>query len=140
MGKRNQVEEHTLLYQDHQLNPKDFLHFVETDEFGDDWRQLKLNDDEDTWALQILIMCDPTACPVIQGTGGLRKVRFAPERWNVGKSSAVRMCYAYYPKCWTVLLVMAYGKNEKDTLTNEEKAGIKKYLKQTESWLTQHSY
>ncbi|NQU23775.1 MAG: hypothetical protein HQ567_21045 [Candidatus Nealsonbacteria bacterium] len=140
MSKQNHVGECTLLYQDHQLNPEDFLHFVETDEFGEDWRQLKLNDDEDTWALQILIMCDPTGPPVIQGTGGLRKVRFAPKRWNVGKSGAVRVCYAYYPEHWTVLLVMAYGKNEKDNLTSEEKKGIKKYLEQTESWLIKHNY
>jgi len=127
------------LYQDHHLTPEDFLHFVELDEFRDDWEQLGLNDD-DTWALQICIMCDPKASPVIRGTGGLRKLRFAPERWNVGKRDAARVCYVYFPDYWTVLLVAAYGKNEKDDLTDEEKSGIKKYIKQVESWLAQHNY
>ena len=127
-------------YQGHDLNPEDFLHFVEMDEFRDDWKQLGLNDDEDTWALQSLIMCNPTSAPVVRGTGGLRKLRFAPERWNVGKSNAVRVCYVYFPKHWTVLLVAAYSKDEKDNLTDGEKAGIKKYIEQVESWLAEHNY
>ena len=139
MGKRNRVKERTLMYQDHRLTPEDFLHFVELDEFRDDWETLRL-DDDDIWTLQILIMCNPTRPPVIKGTGGLRKLRFAPERWNVGKSDAVRVCYVYFPDYWTVLLVAAYGKNEKDNLTDEEKAGIRTYIKQVESWLAKRNY
>ncbi len=140
MNKKNHVKECTLSYLDHQLSPEDFLHFVELDEFSDDWHDLKLNDDEDMWALQILIMCNAAGASVIKGTGGLRKLRFAPERWKVGKSGAVRVCYAYYPEYWTVLLMMAYGKNEKDSLTSEEKTGVKEYLKKYEAWLKVHNY
>ena len=91
-------------------------------------------------ALQLLIMCDPKGSPVIKGTGGLRKLRFAPQRWKVGKRGAVRVCYVYFPDHWTVLLVAAYGKKEKDNLTEEEKAGIRAYIKQVESWLADHNY
>ena len=75
-----------------------------------------------------------------QGTGGLRKLRFAPERWNCGKSGAVRVCYAYFPDHWKVVLMAAYGKGEKGNLTEKEKQGIKAYIKQVESWLAERNY
>ncbi len=135
-----QLKECTLLYEDHHPSPEDFLHFVEMDGFRDDWEQLRLDDENDDWALQILIMCDPKGSPVIKGTGGLRKIRFAPEGWNVGKRGAVRVCYVYFPEHWVVLLVAAYSKNEKDDLTNKEKKEIRTYLKQVESWLADRNY
>jgi len=39
-----------------------------------------------------------------------------------------------------VWLVAAYGKNEKDNLADEEKAGIRTYIKQVESWLAKHNH
>ena len=128
------------MYQDHQLTPEDYLHFVELDEFGDDWERLGLDVDDDLWALQILIMSNPKGPPVIGGTGGLRKVRFAPRRWKTGKRGAVRVCYVYFPDHWIVLLVTAYAKREKDDLTDEEKAGIRTYIRQVEVWLAEHNY
>jgi hypothetical protein len=129
-----------LEYPEDQLTPKDFLHFVELDEFRDDWQRLGLDVENDLWALQILIMCNPKGPPVIPGTGGLRKVRFAPDRWKVDKRGAARVCYAYFPAHWTVLLVAAYGKNEKDDLTHDERQGIRMYLRQVESWLEKRNY
>jgi len=140
MATRKRVTECTLLYQDHQLTPEDFLHFVELDGFRDDWEKLGLDDEHDDWALQILIMCNPKGAPVIKGTGGLRKLRFAPDRWKTGKRGAVRVCYVYFPDHWTVLLVAAYGKNEKDDLTQQERAGLKEYIGQVERWLAKHNY
>jgi hypothetical protein len=140
MMKQHDVAECTLSYLEHELTPEDFLHFVELDEFRDDWEQLELDVESDLWALQILIMSDPGAGPVIPGTGGLRKVRFAPKRWKKGKSGAVRVCYVYFPDHWTILLVIAYGRNEKDGLSDEEKRGIKKYIEQVERWLAEHNY
>jgi hypothetical protein len=134
VGRRPELGECDLLYQEHELTPEDFVHFVELDEFRDDWRRLGLDVERDLWALQVLIMSDPDGPPVIRGTGGLRKIRFAPERWNVGKSGAVRVCYVYFPEHWTVLLVMAYGKNEKDDLSRDEKEGIRTYIDQVRRW------
>src|SRR3990167_734355 len=42
-------------------------------------------DDEAFRALQLMLMEHPEAGDVIQGTGGLRKVRFADERRHKGK-------------------------------------------------------
>ena len=138
--KEIEVRECTLRYPEHPLSPEDFLHFVELDEFRDDWEHLELDVERDLWDLQILIMADPGGAPVIPGTGGLRKLRFAPGRWQVGKRGAVRVCYVYFPAHWTVLLVAAYGKGEKDDLTDDERKGIKMYIGQVESWLAKHNY
>ena len=45
-------------------------------------------DDEAFRALQVMLMQHPEAGDVIQGTGGLRKVRFADERRHKGKNTS----------------------------------------------------
>lgn len=130
----------TLIYPRNELSPVDFLHFVETDEFCDDWKKLGLNVEDDLWYLQMCMMSGPTLAPVIRGTGGLRKARFKPKGWTCGKKSGIRVCYAYFEKHWTVLLVMAYSKGRKDNLTAQEAAGVKAYLKRVEGWLAKHNY
>jgi hypothetical protein len=122
------------------LTPLDFLHFVELDEFSDDWERLSLSVDNDLWDLQLEIMADPESVPIVSGTGGLRKLRFSPTNWPRGKSGAVRICFAYFPKYWTVLLVMAYAKGRKESLTTSEKQGIKAYLASVEKWLDARNY
>ena len=121
-------------YSKDQLSPEDFLHFVNLDEFTDDWHDLGLNED-DLWALECLVMSDPKGPPRISGTGGLRKLRFAPERWHRGKSGAVRVLYVYFEEFWIVLLVKAYKKSSKENITEAEKQSIRRYIKATEKWL-----
>ena len=120
-------------------SPQDFLEFVELDEFIDDWKSLGLDEDSDLWALQIAIMVAPNRAPVIQGTGGLRKLRFAPPQWRSGKSGAVRVCYVYFEQHALVLLVTAYSHEEKDNLSPEEKRGIKAYIDQVTKWLAERN-
>ena len=38
------------------LKPEDLLHFVETDEFRDDWENLGMDVETDLYALQVAIM------------------------------------------------------------------------------------
>lgn len=116
-----------LRYPAHKFAPEDLLNFIELDDFGTDWKDLGL-DDDDLHLLQILIMLQPQPNNVIQGTGGLRKIRFAPGRWNVGKSGAVRVCYVFFPEVSIVLLVTAYSKSEKDNLSAAEKKQIKQFI------------
>lgn len=115
------------------------MRFVELDGFSDEWSELGLNDD-DLYALQVAIMANPAASPVIEGTGGLRKLRFAPAKWNVGKSNAARVCYVYFESYSIVLLVAAYSHKEKDNLSASEKAGIKAYIEQSETWLSRRVF
>jgi hypothetical protein len=109
------------------LRPEDVLIFVELHGFSDDLKRLDLNDD-DLHALQVLIMVDPHRAPVIAGTGGLRKLRFAPARWRTGKSGAARVCYVYLEEWKTVLLVTVYSKDEQDDIPAAQRAAYRKLI------------
>ncbi|MDR1094430.1 MAG: hypothetical protein LBL66_09825 [Clostridiales bacterium] len=62
--------------------------FVHMKEFDRQWERLGLTD-SDLSALQIQLLENPKAAPVIQGAGGLRKMRFAFR--GKGKSGGVRL-------------------------------------------------
>jgi hypothetical protein len=63
------------------------------------WQRPKMRlRDEDLQALEIALMEDPEAGDVMRGTGGLRKIRFAPPSWSMGKSGALRVCYVTSPR------------------------------------------
>src|SRR4051812_32522364 len=85
----------TLIYPAHRFKPEDFLEFIYTKIFDRVWRQLGLNDDDDRYLLEATIMIDPKGWPVIPGTGGARKLRFAPPDWPVGQSGALRVVYRH---------------------------------------------
>ena len=120
-------------------DPEDLLYFVYLDEFADDWKRLNPNDGDEwlLWSLEILLMANPSEFPIVPGTGGLRKARFA--RQGEGRSGGLRICYAFFPDHHIILMMMAYQKNEQDDLTSDEKKGIKKYLEITEAWLDSHA-
>jgi len=61
--------------------------FVMMPEFDRQWKLRGLNDN-DLKRLQEYLLLEPTAGKVINGTGGLRKIRFAFE--GQGKSGSVR--------------------------------------------------
>jgi hypothetical protein len=109
----------------------DLPSFVELRPFTEGWRELGLTDD-DAMALGKAIHQRPKGFPVVQGTGGLRKIRFAPPTWRKGKSGALRVGYAYLEQYGTVLLVIAYAKTEKDDLTPKEKKAIRQLLARVE--------
>ena len=119
-GKRDQ---HTLVYFKHQGEPEDLLNFWELEWFVKSWDDLELSD-EDLGALQILIMCDPKAAPVMQGTKGLRKLRYSPEGWDTGKSSAIRVWYVHFEKYGHVLLALVFKKGELDDLSDAGKKAV----------------
>ena len=96
--------------------------FVQTTEFSKQWDALGFNDD-DLRRLELDILQNPSRYPVIQGTGGLRKARFAFE--NKGKSGSVRVCYVDFVFAETVYLITVYAKNAKDNLSKAECNNIK---------------
>ncbi|MGH7194726.1 MAG: hypothetical protein ACREJM_14500 [Candidatus Saccharimonadales bacterium] len=100
------------------------LNFVELRPFTRRWTELKLDDEGDLAALQLQIMRAPTSGPVIRGTSGLRKLRFSPPSWRIGKSGALRVAYVYFADFGVVLLAAVYPKNVKADLTAAEKARI----------------
>ena len=99
--------------------------FIQTDEFIKNWERLGLTD-YDLRRLELEIMKNPQVGPVIQGTGKLRKMRFAFE--NKGKSGSSRVCYVDFLIHETVYLITVYSKNEKDNLSKAERNEIKKFI------------
>lgn len=57
--------------------------FIEVPLFTKRWKEIGL-DDNDLHSLQIMLLKDPESGPVMEGTGGIRKVRFPLE--NKGKA------------------------------------------------------
>ena len=100
--------------------------FIEVPLFTKRWKEIGLGDD-DLLALQIMLLKDPASGPVMEGTGGIRKVRFPIE--NRGKSGSVRVCYADFEEYEVTYLITAFTKNEQETLTDSEKAVLKKLVK-----------
>ncbi|MBQ9604970.1 MAG: type II toxin-antitoxin system RelE/ParE family toxin [Firmicutes bacterium] len=96
--------------------------FIILNEFDRQWKNLKLNDD-DLRQLQLELLRDPKAGDVIQGTNGIRKLRFA---LDAGKSGGARVIYVDYTLIETIVLLTAYGKNEKDNLSKSERNNLKK--------------
>jgi len=111
-----------------------FLDFIELEGFSDDWHDLKL-DDEALFALQSAIMSNPKGGAVMQGLGGLRKLRFAPPRWKMGKRGAVRVGYLYLEAYSIVFLVTAYSKVQRDDLPASERHAIKRVIVRIEKEL-----
>lgn len=95
------------------------LSFLELRPFTRQWDSLGLTE-KTLLALQVAIMADPRASPVIEGSGGVRKMRFGPPGFAKGKSGSLRVCYAYIEEVGIVILAFVYEKGEKDTLNTRE--------------------
>jgi hypothetical protein len=101
--------------------------FVQLARFADRWAQLKLTD-VDLQSLEKTLMSNPDAGAVVAGTGGLRKVRFAPPSRHVGRRGGFRVGYTYYRKAEAVYLLAIYPKNEQANLTAAEKTEARKLI------------
>ena len=110
--------------------------FIELPIFKSRWEAFGLNE-EDLLRLQIELLADPKAGDVMQGTGGVRKMRFAFE--HRGKSGGVRVIYVDFEVYEKIYLLTAYTKNEKDDLTKKERSEIKQLIEVLEQQLRDHS-
>jgi hypothetical protein len=74
-----------------------------------------------------LIAQDPACGDVIQGTGGLRKIRIG--RSGSGKRGGARVIYYFYNEDFPAVLMALYAKNEKADLTARDKKALADTLK-----------
>ncbi len=72
-------------------------------------------DDERYRQLQIALILRPEQGPVMQGSGGLRKVRWATP--GAGKRGGLRVIYYWAPGDEAFYMVYAYTKSEQGDLT-----------------------
>lgn len=100
--------------------------FIEVPIFTKKWKELGLTDD-DLRELQNILLNDPKTGKVIQGTGGLRKIRIPME--NRGKSGGSRVIYVDIELKETIYFVNVYSKNEQDDLTKDEKKAFNAAIK-----------
>lgn len=100
------------------------IEFIETAIFT---KQIKaIATDDELKELQVELIANPAKGDVIQGTGGLRKVRMAAG--SKGKSGGARVIY-FLATEEVIYLVLAYPKSVKDSLSDEEKSELKKLTK-----------
>ena len=86
-------------------------------------------DDEGFQGLQDFLMKSPDAGDLIEGTGGLRKLRHGDPRRGKGKRGGLRVIYYWWdggPQFWLFTL---YDKDEMTDLTPAEKRVLKSMLK-----------
>jgi mRNA-degrading endonuclease RelE of RelBE toxin-antitoxin system len=75
----------------------------------------RLLDDEQYRRLQIALMLRPEQGPIIPGSGGLRKVRWAAT--GVGKRGGLRIIYYWAPAESSFYMLYAYAKTVQGDLT-----------------------
>ncbi len=86
-------------------------------------------DDDQFRSLQVALMANPEAGDVIQGTGGLRKLRYADPRRRKGTRGGLRIIFYFWgggPQLW---LFTVYDKDELGDLTGGQKEMLRERLK-----------
>ncbi len=84
--------------------------------------------DEEYRKLQAALVGKPTLGPLIRGSGGLRKVRWAlPGR---GKRGGVRVIYYWAASDEQLFMLLMYPKSERDDLTPNQLRVLRKLVEE----------
>ena len=86
-------------------------------------------DDDGFRALQQSMLKNPEAGDVIEGTGGLRKLRHGDPRRGKGKRGGLRVIYYWWDGGRQFWLFTLYDKDEMGDLSADEKKLLKAMLK-----------
>lgn len=100
--------------------------FIETPTFT---RLIDALLDVDEYArLQEELLKRPDAGDLIKNGGGIRKLRW--KRAGSGKRGGIRVIYYWITEDEQILMLLAYPKNVKDNLTDQETALLRKLVKE----------
>lgn len=103
--------------------------FVETPVFT---RQIRsLIDDDEYAGLQSLLGSNPNYGELIQGTGGLRKIRWTHRSQGRGERGGIRVIYYVQAAKNQIYLILAYAKSARDDLTRQERNTLRAIV---ENW------
>jgi mRNA-degrading endonuclease RelE of RelBE toxin-antitoxin system len=83
-------------------------------------------EDEDYAEMQAYLTLQPGAGKVIQGMGGMRKLRWAGS--GRGKRGGLRVIYYWWVAKDRISLLLVYPKNEQDDLTADQLKQLKNQL------------
>jgi hypothetical protein len=75
--------------------------------------------------MEAAIMSNPDTAPVIRGTGGIRKLRWAGS--GRGKRGGIRAIY-FYPGPEAIYMLTAYAKADRDDLTAADAKALSKLV------------
>ncbi|MGE4556612.1 MAG: type II toxin-antitoxin system RelE/ParE family toxin [Desulfovibrionaceae bacterium] len=102
------------------------LTVIETPEFIKDVKAAKLTEEEHRELINFLA-ANPTAGAVMEGTGGVRKVRFAAS--GQGKSGGYRIVYYYHDMSIPLFALTLFAKKDRANLTKAERNTMKKLVR-----------
>ena len=87
----------------------------------------RLLNEEERNNLIYYLSTHPKSGAILQGTGGIRKLRWS--RKGKGKSGGVRVIYLFYNEEMPLFLLTMFGKGEKDNLSKSERNELAKLVK-----------
>ncbi|OGT76418.1 MAG: addiction module toxin RelE [Gammaproteobacteria bacterium RIFCSPLOWO2_12_47_11] len=90
---------------------------VELSEFQ--WRAEKLLTVAERSSITNYLAQHPASGDIMQGTGGIRKLRWSAQ--GRGKSGGVRVIYYYHNETIPLFLLTVFGKGEKSNLSKSER-------------------
>jgi len=102
------------------------LEFRETEPFTR--AILQLLSDDDYAELQGTLVVNPEAGDLIQGTGGLRKLRWRRPARGKGKRGGIRVVYYWYVAGSLIYMLVVYAKSEQVDLTAHEKRVLRRLV------------
>lgn len=79
----------------------------------------KLLDEKSYRLLQLQLLSNPESGDLMQGTGGLRKLRWRGT--GRGTRGGTRVIYYWHVQGSVILLLFAYAKNDRDELTQQQR-------------------
>jgi hypothetical protein len=89
---------------------------------------VELLDDKEYAELQGTLVITPQAGDLIQGTGGLRKLRWRQATRGKGKRSGIRVIYYWHEAGTLIYMLLAYSKGERDDLAQSEKRLLRRLV------------
>ena len=87
-----------------------------------------LLEDDEYSKLQDELVMRPNAGDLIKDGGGIRKLRW--KRAGTGKRGGIRVIYYWLTEDEQILMLLAYPKNLKDNLIDQETALLRKLVKE----------
>ncbi|PVZ41845.1 type II toxin-antitoxin system RelE/ParE family toxin [Pseudomonas sp. CC120222-01a] len=98
--------------------------FIETPVFT---KRVKALLEDDTYRLlQVKLMSTPDAGDLIEGTGGLRKLRVAAS--GHGKRGGARVIYYHFNSDSQIAMLYIFPKNEHSDLSSEQRKALKNII------------
>ena len=91
----------------------------------------KLLSEDGRREMEAAIVAAPEAAPVIGGTGGIRKLRWAGS--GRGKRGGIRAIYFWFGARGAIYMLAAYAKADRDDLTATDKKALARLVASIES-------